>query len=235
MLFRSDYKCTIIFYRGNETTDVLEKDILETVKVGDKLTLTSDNSLEREKARTVFDISSVDVVETNTYTGPGIITTGELRPVIWCKQRQDITINGQSVDKSREEYEANIFPATNVIQPVGSNDQSIYVLNARTFFDSQNENPTPPKTRTDIQIMTQDTQVSAAAAATIDANGTVTGLTITNAGVGYTMAPIVSIENSVGLGTTATTTATLSGAKVGSLSITNAGTGYTQEIGRAHV
>ena len=225
---KSDYKCTIIFYRGNETTDVLEKDILETVKVGDKLTLTSDNSLEREKARTVFDISSVDVVETNTYTGPGIITTGELRPVIWCKQRQDITINGQSVDKSREEYEANIFPATNVIQPVGPNDQSIYVLNARTFFDSQNENPTPPKTRTDIQIMTQDTQVSAAATATIDANGTVTGLTITNAGVGYTMAPIVSIENSVGLGTTATTTATLSGAKVGSLSITNAGTGYTQ-------
>jgi hypothetical protein len=225
---QSDDECTIIFYRGNETVDVIEKDILETVKVGDKLTLTSDNPLEREKARTVFDISSVDVVETNTYNGPGIITTRELRPVIWCKQRQDITINGQSVDKSREEYEATIFPATNVIQPVAPNDQSIYVLNARTFFDSQNENPTPPKTRTDIQIMTLDTQESAIATATIDSSGFVNGLTVTNAGVGYTMAPVVSIESPVSTGTTATATATLTGATVGSLSITNAGTGYTQ-------
>ena len=220
--------CTIIFYRGNESVDVIENDILETVKIGDKLTLTSDNQLEREESRTVFSIDSVDVVTTNTYSGPGIITTGELRPVIWCKQREDTTINGQSVDKSREEYEATIFPATNVIQPVSPNDQSIYVLNARTFFDSLNENPSPPKTRTTIQVMTLDTQESATATATINASGNVTGVTITNAGVGYTQAPVVTFESPVGVGTTATATATLSGATVGSISITNAGTGYTQ-------
>jgi len=71
--------------------------------------------------------------------------------------------------------------------------------------------------------------VGAAATATIGAGGTVTNLTLTNPGTGYTGVPSVSVSSPpTGIGTTATVTATISGiGEVSSLTITNPGSGYT--------
>jgi len=221
---------TILFYQGNKDVDVINRDILETVKVGDGLRIFPPEADNRQDERTVFSIDSIDVVTTNVYGGPGIITTGLLRPVIWCKQRSDLLVNGNYVAKNREEYESLIYPATNIIKSISQSDNEIFVEGAKTFFDSVNENPSPLTTRTSIQIISQDTKVSAAATATISGSGTVTAITITNAGVGYTQAPVVTFESPTGLGTTsrAQATATISDGAVSAISITNAGIGYTQ-------
>jgi hypothetical protein len=227
---REGDNATILFYQGNKDIDVINKDILETVKVGDGLRIFPPEADNRQDERTVFSIDSIDVVTTNTYDGPGIITTGLLRPVIWCKQRSDSLVNGNYIPKNREEYESLIYPTTNVIKSVSPSDTEIFVEGAKTFFDSVNENPSPIATRTTVQIIGQDSKVSAAATATISGSGTVTVITITNAGIGYTQPPVVTFESPTGLGTTsrAQATATISGGAVSTISITNAGTGYTQ-------
>ena len=221
---------TILFYQGNKDVDVINKDILETVKVGDTLQIFPDGIDNRQEKRTVFSVDSIDVVTTNTYSGVGIVTTGLLRPVIWCKQRSDKLVNGVFVPKNREEYESLIYPTTNIIKSVSTSDNAFFVENAKTFFDSINENPSPISTRTSIQIISQDSKVSASATASISGSGGVTAVTITNAGIGYTQAPVVTFENPTGLGTTsrAQATASITDGLVTSITVTNAGTGYTQ-------
>ena len=220
---------TILFYQGNKDVDVIFRDILETVKVGDNLQIVSDTVPDQDK-RTVFSIDSTDVVTTNTYGGQGIVTTGLVRPVEWCKQTSDKFINGGYVAKDREEYEYLIYPSTNIIKTIESSDSIIFVENTSTIFDSINENPTPIGTRRDITIIDQDTLVSAAATATINGSGSVTSFTVTNSGVGYTQAPTVTIENPTGMGTDsrATATATVSGGKVTSISVSSGGSDYTK-------
>ena len=80
-----------------------------------------------------------------------------------------------------------------------------------------------------IQIYDQDTKISAAATAIVSGFGTVSSISVTNSGLGYTVAPLVSIANSVGFGsaTRATATASITGTAVTSISVSNAGAGYT--------
>ena len=89
------------------------------------------------------------MVTTNTYGGQGIVTTGLVRPVEWCKQTSDKFINGGYVAKDREEYEYLIYPSTNIIKTIESSDSIIFVENTSIIFDSINENPTPIATRKD--------------------------------------------------------------------------------------
>ena len=64
-----------------------------------------------------------------------------LRPVTWCKQREDNTfVNGLVVSKSRISYEPNIYPITNIIQPVSAGTSQIFVDNISTIFNQSNEN-----------------------------------------------------------------------------------------------
>ncbi len=66
----------------------------------------------------------------------------------------------------------------------------------------------------------------AAATATVDANGQVTALTITNPGKGYTTAPTVTIAGA-GTGATGTVAITAAG-QITNLKVAQKGTGYTQ-------
>jgi len=66
----------------------------------------------------------------------------------------------------------------------------------------------------------------AAAVATVTGNS-VTGITITNGGSGYTSAPVVTIAVAGGNGSGATATATVTGGVVTSIAINNGGTSYT--------
>jgi hypothetical protein len=135
----------ILFYRGSGSVDVLDVDVLETIKDGDELTINYDPSLGQspilqEEVRTVTRINSTDLVSTNPYFGPGNVSDRNLeRPVKWCRQTEDKIINQIVIGKSRMLYEAAITPTSYLIQPVGVGSTVLYVDNVRPFFNPINE------------------------------------------------------------------------------------------------
>ena len=115
----------ILFYRGTGGADVIDRDVIESVKVGDDLTLGYARSLNQqsflqEQSRSVIEITSSNSVDTNTYNGPGVFEdTRVYRPVVWTKQIEDKIVEGKIVHKDRDLYKGNLFPTTNLIQTVG--------------------------------------------------------------------------------------------------------------------
>jgi hypothetical protein len=222
----------IIFYKGTPEIDVVLVDILETVKPGDTLQLKNDTTLGQsfglyEDPRTVSGITTLDTVKTVTYEGPGISTNLDtLRPITWCKQINDITINGDFVTKDRISYEPSIFPAAYLISYVGVLSTSAYVDTVRPLFDADNET-TLIDYQFRIEITDQAPSNPAFATATVSTAGTITGFTMTNVGSGYTgFIPTVSISEP-GIGTRATATVTLNTNSVTGINVVNPGSGYT--------
>jgi len=222
--------CKIIFYKGTGGVDVVDVDILETVKKGDDITLYSDNILYREEERTVNSVDSSNIVKTNVYSGVGINTDETfVKSVTWCRQTEDKFIDGKPVTKDRTSYEPLIQPTTNIIADVGVTTNILFVESVKTFFDSSKEN-TSSSFIGKLKIVSQKTLVSASATAVVSGLGTISSIVISDGGVGYTTSPTVTIENPVGLGTTQRSEAssTISvGGTVSSIIITNPGTGYT--------
>ena len=225
----------ILFYKGTDGIDVTFVDVIETLKIGDDIKLNYDPEKGQTFAldqdpRVVIGISTVDSVTTNVYEAPGVTTDRSLsRPVVWCKQTVDKVIDGQKVGKDRVQYEPQIYPLSYVLKSVGISTDTLYVDSVRPLFDSNNEASIRDFQDT-IVINSQDVIVGASATAVVSAAGTVSSLTITNPGFGYTVAPEVTIANPVGLGSTqrASATASISGVgTVSSLTITGPGTGYT--------
>jgi hypothetical protein len=72
-----------------------------------------------------------------------------------------------------------------------------------------------------------DNLVSASATATVNINGKISSLNISNAGDGYFEAPYVSIQSPTGIGSTAIFTANISNKKITSFNLVSAGSGYT--------
>ena len=113
---------------------------METIKPGDKVTLTSDDIKLTENSRLVTEIISSDILATNLYSGPGITENEDLsRPLTWCRQTEDLIINGQQVGKDRIHYEPYIQPTTNIIQNIGIGSTVIFVESVKAFFDSEKE------------------------------------------------------------------------------------------------
>jgi len=227
----------IIFYRGSGSIDVIDRNIIETVKVGDGLTLGYDPysgqpATLQEEERVVTSINSIDNVNTNPYFGPGNSSDETLfRPIVWCKQTEDRIINEKIVGKNRELYEPLIYPVSNIIHPVGVGETVIYVENARPLFNSINENNTSLLFQNSITLISQDSKVGASATAIVSVAGTITSIQISGGGSGYITAPTVTIQDSVGIGTTipvkATATASVTSGIVTSIIISNPGVGYT--------
>jgi hypothetical protein len=222
----------ILFYRGTGDVDTIFVDILETVKPGDTLQINSDTELYRQSKRSVNEIVSSDIVRTNVYSGTGISNDPNLlRPVTWCKQMTDMVIDETSVTKDRIQYEPYIYPVTNIIQNVTTSSTEIFVESVKTFFDSADEytqDGTAEKPQKKIIIFSQDEVVGAAATATVSVGGSITSISVTSGGVGYTTAPTVTISSPVGIGTTfATATASITAGVVTSISVSYAGYGYT--------
>ena len=226
--------CKIIFYKGSGGVDVVERDIIETVKVGDDLTIgynpPEQKAWQREDTRTAMRIDSTDIVTTNPYYGPGNSEDENLiRPVVWCRQTEDKIINEQQIGKSRELYEPLVNPASNVIKGVGIGSTMVYVESVRPFFDPRNESADATirtTTQDKITIVNQDEKVGALASASIT-SGIVTAISVTNAGGLYASTPTVSIQSPVGLGSTATATATVVNGAVTAVTVSYGGTGYT--------
>ena len=213
--------------------DVIDREVIETLKYGDEVTLNYNPDLgqkpyQQENARTISSITNVDKCETLPYFGPGNTTdTTFERPVTWCRQTQDKIINGQEVGKDREIYEPVINPMANIISSVGVGSTIIYVDRLRPLFDLNNENVDSTFRNTiqkGIKLVNPVVVTGAAATAVVSAAGTITSITINNGGVGYSTTPDVS----VGIGSiTATATATITNGVVTGITITNAGSGYT--------
>ena len=230
--------CKIIFYKGNGDSDVVFRNIIETVKVGDELTVGYDSdsgqtSVLQEDPRTVTSIDSTDITSTIPYFGPGNTEDESLlRPVVWCRQTEDKIIDEKEVGKDRELYEPVINPFAYIINSVGVGSTEIYVNSVRPFFNAQNENDTSLVFQNKVKFISQDEKISAAATAVVSTAGTISFIAISTGGLGYSTTPTVSIggtlQSAVGLGTTATATAVISaGGTVSTINLANAGTGYT--------
>jgi len=226
----------ILFYRGTGGADVVDRDVIATVKVGDTLTLGYHEDLDQkdwlqENERSVVEITSSNSVDTNPYDGPGVFEdTREKRPITWTRQTEDLFIEGKLVDKSRELYDGRIFPSTHMIQSVGVGTTVVYVSNLRPYFNPKNENLVSTDFQKDIVIFNNAERVAAAATAVVSSAGTITSVVISDGGKGYVSAPSVTIQNPVGLGTTsrAEATATLSGGSVSAITVgVQSGIGYT--------
>ena len=222
--------CKIILYKGNSAVDIASIDILETIKVGDEVTLSDDNVYYQENARQVNQITSTDTIDTNLYYGPGL-NEDDLyrRSVTWCRQTEDKNIDGQEVGKDRIIYEANILPTTNLIQDLGISTAYIYVESVKTFFDNAQEYTLAATKQKDITIISQNTIVAASATAIVSTAGTISSIVLSDGGSGYTANPEVTIGNPVGLGSTlrASAYSSITSGIVTSIIITGAGTGYT--------
>ena len=225
----------IIFYKGSGDTDVIFRNVIETVKKGDTLQIKSDRSIGQasyltEEERIVEFVKSTNTVETNPYDGPGNTTDVSLeRPVDWCKQTEDIFINQIGVGKDRELYEPVINPSAYLIKSVGVGSTAIYVDNLRPIFNSQNENDTDLTFQKKIKFIRQETKTGAAGTAVVSGFGTISSVVISDGGVGYTTAN-VSFGSTIGVGTTtrAFGNVTISaGGTITGVAITSPGVGYT--------
>jgi hypothetical protein len=217
----------IIFYQGTSSVDIVSVDILETVKVGDTVRLDDDIIKYKETERIVTSINSIDSVNTNPYAGPGITEDRNYtRPLTWCRQTDDLFINGKEITKNRVWYEPLIYPNTRIIQSVGTASTIIFVESVKTFFDSVKENYNKQDS---IRVISQDDIVGASATAIVSAAGTITSVSITSGGSGYSFSPTVTFANPVGLGSTqrATATSSVTSGIVTSITITSPGIGYT--------
>ena len=227
----------IVFYKGNgEGNDVINTDVIQTVKEGDTLEINSNDITLDEDKRTITDIETTDTVETLPYFGPGNTDNIDLtRSVAWCRQGEDKILNGLSVSKAREFYEPNILPNAYLIKPVSIGATVFSVNTTRPLFNQANEFDTAQGllAQNKIKIHPQNEIGPAFATATVSAAGTVSALTITDGGHGYLSTPTVSIAstNGTGISTTGTATAvaTLTGGVVTALTVTDGGIGYSTE------
>ena len=225
----------IIFYKGSGDTDVIFRNINETVKKGDTLQIKSDRSIGQasyltENERVVELVKSTNTVETNPYEGPGntVDVTFE-RPVDWCRQTEDIFVNQIGVGKDRELYEPVINPSAYLIKSVGVGSTAIYVDNLRPIFNPQNENDTNLSFQKKIKFIRQEPKTGAAGTAVVSGFGTISSVVISDGGVGYTTAT-VSFGSTIGIGTTTRAFGNVAisvGGTVTGVAITNPGVGYT--------
>ena len=223
-------KCKLLMYTGTQTIDVREVDVLPTLKVGDDVQLYSDVDVTfNEDERLVMDVKSADTITTNNYAGQGV-TPDELlsRPISWSKQDVDKIIDTNEVGKDRVYYEPVINPQTNILETVGVNSTSVFVYSLRSIFDDPKEAMLAVD-KEKMQLLTQEELENATATSTIS-NGAVTAINITNAGYGYTAAPLVTVQKPfdvVGVATAAIATATIgAGGTVSGVSVGMGGTGY---------
>jgi hypothetical protein len=227
----------ILFYKGSGSIDVISRNILETVKEGDELTIGYDAYLKQsaffqEDERTVTRITSTDTVDTLPYFGPGNTSNSNLlRPVVWCRQTEDKIINAQIIGKNRILYEPLIYPTAYLIKSVGIGSTIIYVDNIRPFFNPINENDASLTFQKNITLISQDNRVGATATSIVSSGGTVTSIVISDGGVGYTITPTVSISQPIGFGTTAAqntalASATMTNGTITDIAVTFEGSGY---------
>jgi len=243
---KSSDKVDIFFYIGQNGVDISLIDINETMKIGDDVFVRKNpfySSIpDQQRDRTIVDINGSDTIETDTYVGSGI-NESLYRPIEWIKQKKDKYIKGDVVYKTRDSLEPFVYPTAKIIGDIEVGTSDIFVDDAQ-FFNYEENNYGITITSVDGLIVQGTDPVAAAFTATVSAAGTISAITITNPGIGYsTNVPIkisiprvgigtfsleyVGLGTGVGIGITATATANVSGGQIVSVTVTNPGFGYT--------
>ena len=153
------------------------------------------------------------------------------RGIHLIKQKRDTRIEGRNISKVRDSIEPQIYPTAKIISDITSSTSSIFVDNAK-FFDVEGTASADGFNAKIISGAPLPLVGITTLTATVSTAGTISGLTITGGGSGYTSAPTISIANpgigiSVGIATTATATVTITNGVIDGFAITNAGLGYT--------
>jgi hypothetical protein len=189
-----DDTCKLLFYAGTSEIDTVDVDVLESVKIGDTLKINSQSMEYEQEDRFINQILSVDVVETNLYSRSGISSNELLvRPIEWCKQISDTFIDGNSISKSRINYEPLVYPTTNIITGIDTMSDYFFVDNLKTFFDSKTENNINSNNK--LEIISQKNVRSAFATAVVSISGTISSIEIVDGGIGYDSNSTVSIQD----------------------------------------
>jgi len=131
----------VIFYKGTPDIDVNFFEILDAPKPGDFLTINSDTRRLSQKPRIIEFVSTIDTADTNKYSDVGISQDENLlRPVLWCKQNDDLYISGREITKDRKIYSPYINPVSYLIKNIDESDTDIFVDSAKLIFDYSKEN-----------------------------------------------------------------------------------------------
>ena len=126
-------KFRIYFYAGSES-DFDEIDVDETIKPGDEFRLQKYEGEFEQDNRVVYELIAADTLETQTYSGVGISTDANfLRPTMWRKQTEDMTIDGLRISKERNYLEPKILPTSGIIKSVSSSDTKVYIKDSWSF------------------------------------------------------------------------------------------------------
>ena len=146
----------VLLYRGTDS-DVATEGALQTIKTGDSITIRKSNgeiTPVTQNERIVAAITSRDTLRTNIYSQQGISNQiSPLRPVVWCKQQDDLIVDGAIASKSRDLYDARVKPAARIIKNVSTSDNSFYTGGGSVVFSTTED----PNTSTfDIQIVDAD-------------------------------------------------------------------------------
>jgi len=133
----------VFFYRGTRDEDTIQINTVETVKVGDTVQIFSNNSNIQntitQNKRIIYDISGSDKIETNLYTNQGIDSVNN-KPLYWTKQKTDLILNGESISKSRDSLESQIYPTANIIEDFNISSNQIFVDDS-SLFNYEGESP----------------------------------------------------------------------------------------------
>ncbi len=227
---KSEDNISIFFYRGSRNTDSTIVSVNETLKIGDGVRLTKNNTIPStisQEKRIISSIESSDSIETDIYLGEGI-DDQNYKPIVWSKQKVDKNINGTDVYKSRDSIESQIYPTARLISDFGSSSTQIFVDNAK-FFNYEN----PAVVEFDSLIIDSTSYVSGLVTATVGSGGSITNLTINNAGSEYTGGSVTVKFASpnkigIGIGTIAEATISIVGGSLSTpITITNPGYGYS--------
>jgi hypothetical protein len=132
---------SIFFYRGTRNLDSVIIDVKETVKIGDEVQVLQNSygTTPEQNSRTIYNLSSSNIIETNLYLDQGIDSVN-YRPFSWTKQKRDQIINEQFVYKTRDSLESMIYPTSKVIKNFSNTDNEIFIDDAQ-FFNYENQSP----------------------------------------------------------------------------------------------
>ena len=234
---------SILFYRGTAGEDsvinLAQKIIIEQ---GDNIQIKRGLNVPEQDERTVSNLETSQKLETNPYIGVGI-SSEESRPLNLIKQKEDKIINKVLISKKRSSIEPRITPVARVISDVTTSNTTFFV-DSTDLFNYEGEST--PLVNFELLNSDFDNKVKASASAIVSVAGTISGFNFSNFGSGYTVAPTVKIASPpvtvqsglgtidagnplVGVGTTATATATIgAGGTITQISVNNPGLGYSQ-------
>ena len=131
---KSGSKLKMYLYVGSDD-DFVQIDVDQSIKPGDVLRLQPWDNVSGQDPRIVYELISADSVETQTYSGVGIVTDNTIkRPVDWRKQTEDVIIDGAKITKDRNYLAAQVYPTSHIIKSVSSSDTKVYVETTYPIF-----------------------------------------------------------------------------------------------------